>query len=229
MPPDEIRQIPRWSRRYAENRALPQLVLMLVWGFIFFGLFWSVPAAGHAYRDGRTLRFEFWLLVMGLSAIANFFLTIYLSTPSRARRFEQALKVRLYQSEGHVAMAQPSPATPISRILVPMLFAACVIAQVALGERIPDRYQQPFSALYMIPFMLYLAASGKSVGGLSVILWPILYALHAVALLAGAPILFTGDRAFLNMLIPTAGYGALSFLAAHLYSRVALSRLRRMR
>jgi hypothetical protein len=76
--------------------------------------------------------------------------------------------------------------------------------------------------------MLCIVLTGQSVGGLAVVLWPVLYALHAVLLLSGAPILFEDKWEVLNMLLPVFGYGMLSFLAGHLYSRIALRRLRHL-
>src|SRR5579864_8041668 len=95
MRPEEIRQIPGWTRKYAQNRALPQLVLMLVWGLVFFGLFWSAYAAGQAYRAGQTVRFDCWLVVLAVSMAAN----LYMAIPSRSRRFLNLLNERLYKSE----------------------------------------------------------------------------------------------------------------------------------
>ncbi len=59
-------------------------------------------------------------------------------------------------------------------------------------------------------------------------MWPALISIHAILILAGAPILFTGRWVGLNMLIPIFGYGLLTGLLSHLYSRVALRRLKRL-
>ena len=226
MPDREIRQLPTWARRYADNRALPQLVLMLALGIVFLSIFWSIPMAVQAHRAGQTLRFAVWLGLGIVSSAANVFFSIYLSIPSRAKWADQTLRAWLYRAEGRVTPeVKPADSSP-ARFVVPLLFGACVLAQVVFGGQIPDRYLQPVSALYVIPFMLYIVFSGNAAGVLAMVLWPTLYTLHAILLLAGAPIVFSGDRAFLNLLIPLAGYGALSFLAAHLYSRIALRRLR---
>ncbi len=44
--------------------------------------------------------------------------------------------------------------------------------------------------------------------------------------MAGAPILFGGEWQSLNMLLPVGGYGILSALVAHAYSRRALRNLK---
>ncbi len=61
------------------------------------------------------------------------------------------------------------------------------------------------------------------------LLWPALYAAHAILIVAGAPIAFTAHPwDMLNVLIPIAGYGLISGLAQHVYSRIALARLRKL-
>ena len=109
-------------------------------------------------------------------------------------------------------------------------FGACVTASVVLGMLgyIPDQYMQPVSALYAVPFLVLLIVLKRPAGVPVMLLWPALYALHAILIMAGAPILFTGKWDGLNMLIPAAGYGILTGLVGHAYNRFALHRLRRL-
>jgi hypothetical protein len=58
------------------------------------------------------------------------------------------------------------------------------------------------------------------------LLWPLLYALHAIAIVAGAPFVFHGPWEFLNMLLPILGYGLVTSFIGHLYSRWALHSVR---
>jgi hypothetical protein len=58
------------------------------------------------------------------------------------------------------------------------------------------------------------------------LLWPVLYALHAILILAGVPIVFVGPWESLNMLIPIVGYGLVTSVLGHLYSRWALHSVR---
>ena len=109
-------------------------------------------------------------------------------------------------------------------------FGTCIFATVNLGIvfEIPIKYMQPISALYMVPFLVGLWFLMRPMAGCLALLWPLLYAIHAILIVSGAPILFTGPWYVLNMLIPVAGYGMLSALVSHLYSRVALRRLKRL-
>ena len=76
--------------------------------------------------------------------------------------------------------------------------------------------------------LLYLSYRLRKVSSPFMLLWPVLYGLHAILLAAGAPIYFGGNLEILNMLVPTAGYGLLSAVAGHIYSRFALRNLRRL-
>lgn len=60
------------------------------------------------------------------------------------------------------------------------------------------------------------------------LLWPFLYGLHAILVVAGVPIQFSDAWSILNMLIPTVGYGMLASLASHSYNRLALRKLKRL-
>jgi hypothetical protein len=59
-------------------------------------------------------------------------------------------------------------------------------------------------------------------------LWPLLYAIHAILIVSGAPIVFTRPWDGLNVLIPIAGYGVVAGLVGHFYSRYALGELKRL-
>jgi hypothetical protein len=55
---------------------------------------------------------------------------------------------------------------------------------------------------------------------------PLLYAIHAILIIADAPIFFTGILAVpLNMLLPLI-YTLLTYMIGHLYSRYALKKLK---
>ena len=93
---------------------------------------------------------------------------------------------------------------------------------------IPTQYMQPISALYGVPFLIGMWFLQRPLSGYVALLWPALISIHAILILAGAPILFTGRWEALNMLIPMFGYGMLTGLLSHLYSRVALRRLKKL-
>jgi hypothetical protein len=87
---------------------------------------------------------------------------------------------------------------------------------------------QPVSALYCVPFMVFLYFWQRPKVGFLMLLWPALYAIHAILIVAGVPIVFAEESKFfsLNMLIPTFGYGFLTSVIGHIYSRYALKKLK---
>jgi len=91
---------------------------------------------------------------------------------------------------------------------------------------LPIRYMQPVSALYAVPFLVYIGIALRGIGSPFMWLWPALYGIHAILLVAGAPIHFGGKWEALNMLVPVVGYGLVAALAGHIYSRIALRRLK---
>ena len=54
-------------------------------------------------------------------------------------------------------------------------------------------------------------------------LWPVLYMIHGALIVCGAPI--SRGIAF-DLFVPMVGYGFLAALSGHMYSRIALRRLR---
>ena len=128
-------------------------------------------------------------------------------------------------------VAEPDQVVGRVSLWVAFLFKFCILASILLGMMgfFPIRYMQPVSALYIVPFFVYVGArharDGRA-GSLFMSLWAALYALHAILLVAGAPIHFGRLDEALNVLIPLVGYGLIAALAAHIYSRFALRRLR---
>ncbi len=223
-PDEKVREIPLWTRRYVQNRTLPMLVsfgIFLV-GFAAFGGLSYLMA--WAYVTGqRALAVAAMLLLSGFAAWWMWF--SFVGGPRIMRRITE----RVYRSEGTVSVG-PSPEENIRRMspAVGFVFMFCVLASVGLGLLgvFPIRYMQPISALYIIPFFVYMGISQRGAGSPFMVLWPALYGIHAILLVAGAPIYFGGKWEALNMLVPVIGYGVVATLAAHLYSRYALRRLR---
>jgi hypothetical protein len=80
----------------------------------------------------------------------------------------------------------------------------------------------------VVPFLVALTLLMRPAVGYLSLLWPLLYGLHALLLLAGVPLRFAEPWGFLDILVPISGYGMLTGLIAHAYSRIALYRLRRL-
>lgn len=218
-----LREIPKWTRRYAQSRTLPVVASLVIFaaGFCLFGGLSLLTAWAHV-EHRRVLSVVSLLALCGFTAWWLWFSFI------GAARIIRGISERLYQGEGSVSLgACAGVGEPKGLMLVAFLFMFCVFASVGLGllELYPIRLMQPISALYAVPFLVYLGLKMGRVGSPFMFLWPGLYAVHAVLLVTGVPI---GMGPMVDMFVPTVGYGLVAALSGHLYSRVALRRLRRL-
>ncbi len=225
-PAGDPQGISKWARAYAQNRSLGVVVFMIVFLLLSAAIGGPSYLAGVAYRSGAMPLFwvSIALLVPASGAL------IYLSTPRCGGKLMEGVVQRLYAKEGHVAFSPPCGRARIWGAVMVACFAASLIASVILEFtlEIPFKYMQPISALCVVPFVIGLWFLIRPMVGYAALLWPALYATHAILILAGAPILLTGPWEGLNILIPMAGYGMLSALVGHFYSRFALAQLKRL-
>jgi hypothetical protein len=222
---EEAQRIQGWVRSYAQNRSLPVAVGLLVFVILFLAISLSSYWGGIAYRDGNAILFAFCIGVLTLALVA----TIYLAVPRWGGRRLQQVGSRLYADEGQVTIAPSHAKRTWIITLIALAFGVCVVGSVLLGliGYLPTgKYIQPISALYVVPFLVALYSLMRPAVGPITLLWPLLYALHAVLIVAGVPIVFVGRWESLNMLIPTIGYGLLTSLIGHIYSRWALHSVR---
>jgi hypothetical protein len=195
--------------------------------FVVLALGIALPSyyGGLAYRSGNLPLFWLCFGVVVLAVAAD----VFLSIPAWGGKQLERLINRLYANEGHVTLAMSDKRAP--RALVALLlagFGACVLALVVLGflGLIPVAYLQPVSALLVVPFLVSLTFLMRPAVGYLSLLWPLLYGLHALLLLAGVPLRFGEPWVFLDIVVPISGYGILTGLVGHAYSRIALYRLR---
>jgi MFS family permease len=226
QPPPDPHRISRLTRAYAQNRSLGVVVFMIIFLLMSAALGGSAFLAGESYRSGNMPLF--WVAI-GAAVLASGAVT-YFSVPRWGGKLQERVVHRLYAKEGNVAFSPPSKRSKVWSAALAVSFATCVIASVLLDfvYDIPFKYMQPISALYVVPFLVGLWFLMRPMAGYAALLWPALYATHAILILAGVPILFTRPWEGLNMLIPIAGYGMLSGLVGHLHSRIALHRLKRL-
>lgn len=223
----DVREIPIWARRYAQNRTLAVVASLVIFLVSYAAIGGLSYLTAWAYVSGHRGLAAVLMLFLAAALVAVLWFS-FVGGPSIMR----GITDRLYHAEGH-ASTGPSPDEVGRQVwtqlpLVGFLFMFCVIASVGLGLMgfIPIRYMQPVSALYVVPFIFYLGTRMRGVGSPFMFLWPALYGLHAILLAAGAPIHFGGSYEMLNMLVPVAGYGLVAALAGHIYSRIALRRLK---
>ena len=127
---------------------------------------------------------------------------------------------------------------PIPKISKKMKYLDIVVAIVymilfigsmnlAMEGHIPVKYLQPLMVLFIVPFLVFQYFLQRPRLGPALLICPILYTIHAILILAGVPIFFTGTFAVpLNMSLPILVYTFLAYMIGHLYSRCALKKLK---
>ncbi len=223
---EKLKEIPKWTRKYAQNRTIPVLVAMLIGMCLFGGIAGSSYFGGIAYLAGNMVLFWFCVFVMAVSMISLFFFSV----PKWSGKFIARISRRLYNREGDVLISVPETIKKKQWVgyVVAMVFGSCVFMSVILGllGYLSIKYMQPVSALYVVPFLVFLYFRQRPMNGPIALLWPILYTIHALLIVTGVPILFTGDMVGWNMMLPVFGYGFLTHIIGHIYSRYALKKLK---
>jgi hypothetical protein len=203
------------------------LIFMVVFLLMVVSIGGSARLAGAAYHAGNTPLSILGLIGLVLSLLFCFWFSI---PPWGGKWMERAAK-RYYEKEGDVSLSSaPTRRDKVIGGIAGTLYGSAILASIYLSSKgfIPTQMMQPVSALYVVPFLVFLGIKLHRQAGWIPLLWPILYTLHAVLVVMGAPIQFEGQWQSLNMLVPIAGYGLITGLIGHFYGRYALNRLRRI-
>ncbi len=223
---EKLKEIPKWTRKYAQNRTIPVLIALAINLCIFAGI--AIPSyfGGKAYMSGNLVLFWICIFVLAVAMISLAFFCV----PKWGGKFIERISRGLYNREGNVLISVPATIKKKQWVgyVVAMVFVSCVFISVILGllGYLSIKYMQPVSALYVVPFLVFLYLWQRPIISPLALLWPTLYAIHAILVVAAVPIQFGGPLVFLNMLIPIAGYGILCHLIGHIYSRYALKKLK---
>jgi hypothetical protein len=221
--PDKVRDIPKWVRRYANNRTLPVLSNLSLFLLAFAVIAGTSTLASREGQAGHKVA-AYAFVAVALVASA---LWIWLVATHRLERLSGALSSHLYGTEGTAVVAAKPRGRSRADMVVPIAFGLCLTLQVLVGFAFETtiRYMVPIMAAYSIPFLLYVWARQGGRAAPFMLLWPGLLVIHATLALAGVHP-FSDEPNAVNILVPTIGYGAIATLISHGYSRVALRRLR---
>ena len=217
----------QWARRYAKSRTISFLVQ---WVFIMVMVFVIAVAASLtqlAQISGNTPLFTLSIAAMGLAIVV---LTWFSISPWGGELIWKITQW-LYGAEGYVAVSSerdkyPTPwwLTAVGGGLVIYHLTGAIL--VGFGY-LSLEYMQPYSALYMTPFLIILILYQQL--GFWAWIWPVLYTGHALLLMAGMnPLPLRGEWALFHLVLPVFGYGLLAILSGHFYSRFALWQLKRI-
>lgn len=221
-----LRNIPRFTRQYAQNRSFGMLISLVLFAAIFGGIFGASYILGEAYRAGNVPL----LVIASTALLLSLAACVWLSVPKWGGKFISQLSSQFYAMDGNVGLdASHQVSRGTLRALAGFLSVGIVlIVLLSLIDVLPIRFLQPASALFVVPFLIGLWLVMRPTVGLAALLWPALYGLHAVLILAGLPIALERPWDWLNMLIPTVGYGVLTGLIVHLIGQSALRSLKKL-
>ncbi len=223
---EKLKEIPKWTRKYAQNRTVPFLIFLIIYSCLSVAI--GVPSyfGGAAYQNNNMILFGICIFALIIAIVCM----LIISVPKWGNKIIDQIAQRIYASEGIISISA-SESVKQKKCLgyaAGIIFGSCILGSVLLGFMgyFSIKYMQPISAIYVVPFLVFLYFCQKPIISSIALLWPILYAIHAVLIVAGVPILFDKNWTFLNMLIPTAGYGILCGLTGHIYNRYALKKLK---
>ena len=223
---EKLKEIPKWTRKYAQNRTIPVLIALAISSCLFAGIAISSYFGAKAYLNGNMVLFWICIFVFITSMIG---VTI-ISVPKWGGKIIERITQRVYAGEGSVSISAPESMKKKEWLgyVVATIFGSCILGSVILGFMgyFTIEYMQPISALYVVPFLVFLYIWQRPIISPLALLWPTLYAFHAILVVAGVPIQFGKPWIFLNMIIPMVGYGILCGLLGHFYSRYALKKLK---
>ena len=236
----KLKEIPKWTRKYAQNRTLTILVLLAMISLIsmcvafLVGFALSLAVAG--FRKGNIILgcVGISILVAAIAAISILMIIVISRFGGKNRGLiDRLIDQRIYGKEGTASMpkAKLTKKKKWLEIALMMVFISLFTGTMYLSENfIPVKYVQPITALYIVPYLVcgwYFFQSPKM--GPIYLLGPVLYAVHAVLIIAGVPIFFrlaTTWNFILNVCLPFTVYGFLPFIIGHFYGRYALKKLK---
>jgi hypothetical protein len=225
---DGVRDIPVWTRRCAQNRTLAFVGFLPIW-LVGCGVLLVLGTGYDRAQAAGARLLAGGCLVLLCAAVTVMLWFRFVSGGRITRRIAD----RLYGSEGSASMAWPESLKRRIPLFAYFLFAFCAVTAIGLvlGGIFPVEYWVSVSAVFFVPFLVYAFMKLGDVASPFMLLWPALYAAHAIVslsglLLIGTPFSLAPKYQALDLLIPVLGYGILAGLAGHIYSRIALRRLR---
>ena len=224
--PGDPRLVMRWARRYAKSRTISFLVqwVFIVVMVVIIGV--AANLTSMAYRSENMGLFSVSVAAMVLSI---FGLTWFSVSPWGGEVIYRITQW-LYGSEGYVEYTgdQRKGPTPLwltalgGGLVIHHLVGALLVSFRWLSFE----HMQPFSALYMAPFLMVLIVYQRL--GFWAWFWPLLYAGYAILLMLDFPVGFRGKWMILNMVVPVFACGLFAIAIGHVYSRWALWNLKRV-
>jgi hypothetical protein len=137
----------------------------------------------------------------------------------------------IYGKEGNASVSNPTITKKLKwlELIVSIVSFLGLMMTMFLGinNYIAVKYTLPLAALFSVPSLVFQYFIRRPNQGPLLLICPILYTIHAILVVAGVPIFFTGKfGVFWNISFPLLGYNFLAYVISHLYSRYALQQLK---
>ncbi len=216
--------IVRWTRRYAQNRTISFLVqwVFIVLMVVVIGVAASLTQLAQE-RESQAL-----FIVAVVLMFASMLALAWFSMSRWSGELIFSITNRLYGREGYASYSG-GPKGEKLPVWLTTLGGGLVVyhligALLICFNYMAIQYLQPWSALYMTPYLVAMALYQRL--GFWAWLWPLLYGVHALLLMLGLPVRFGREYELLNIVVPVFGYGFIAILVGHIYSRYALYKLK---
>ncbi len=226
---ENLKEIPKWTRKYAQNRTLTTFVIIVMICIMSMVIGIPLALAMTAFMRGNMILF--WVCI-AVSVAIFISLIILVSKFGGKNRglIDQRIDKWIYRKEGTATVPVPKLTKKKKwlDIVSGVIILICIIGSMYLAMEgyISFKYLQPVSAIFIVPFFVFQYFLQRPRLGPLVLICPILYTIHAILIGAGVPIFFTGILGTLNMFLPLIGYIFLAYLIGHVYSRYALKKLK---
>ncbi|MBC8218301.1 MAG: hypothetical protein H8E73_07540 [Planctomycetes bacterium] len=218
---EELKEIPKWTRKYAQNRMLTSYVVIgigMLAGLVI--VFLSALVITALVKGKMTLA------GIGIVALAAMLIIIR----KCGGKYQEWIDQWIYGHEGTASMPQPELTKKNKWLgfVVAVVVFICILGTYHLSMEgyIAFKYMLPLSAIYFVPFLVHQYFQQRPRIGPLVLICPILYTIHAALIIAGVPIFFSGNWGILNLALPVFGYTFLAHAISHIYSRYALKKLK---
>jgi membrane protein implicated in regulation of membrane protease activity len=165
---EKLKEIPKWTRKYAQNRTLTILVLMAI--IMLFSMFaagligFPLGLAAAGFRKGNMILgcVGIAVSVVVLAAISIFLIIILSKFGGKNRGLiDQKIDQRIYGHEGMASMPMPKSSKKkiCLEIVLAVVFFICFFGSwyLAIKGYIAYKYLQPVSVLYIVPFVVCAA------------------------------------------------------------------------
>ena len=171
------------------------------------------------------------VMLAALAAVITFYVFIFKKFGGKNRGLlDQKIDRKIYGKEGFASMPRPqlSKKRIVIDVIIGLAFMVLLLGTMylAMSGYIPIEHHLPIMALFVVPFGIYQYFVMKPRFGPLLLLYPALFGIHALLVLAGLPIYFPGTFGVPFNILLTLAYNLLAFIIAHLYSRYALKKLK---